>query len=103
MELKMDNSMPKEVKEYFNKGPRQVKNVWTKQPYTIFAEFDDGVVKFSDLTDDLTGIMDILKNYDIFKTVTIDENGCIAWNTNKGHIDISKDNIYIYGKTLKYE
>jgi hypothetical protein len=96
----MFNSIPKEVDEYFKKGPKNLKKVWTKEPYTVIAEFDDGIIKTSDLTDDLTGIMAILKDYNIFKTVCIDENGSIAWDTANGHIDISKDNIYLYGKTL---
>jgi hypothetical protein len=100
MVINMQNSIPKEIAEYFKNGPRNVIKVWSKEPYTIVAEFDDGIIKASDLTDDLTGIMAILKDYNIFKTVSIDENGSIAWNTANGHIDISKDNIYIYGKTL---
>ena len=42
----------------------------------------------------------VLKDYNIFKNVTIDENGSIAWDTSNGVIDISKDNIYIYGKVF---
>ena len=96
----MDYSIPKDVKEYFENGPRKVIKVWTQKPYTLFAEFDDGVIKLSDLTNDLTGVMEVLKDYNIFENVTIDENGSIAWNTSNGTIDISKDNIYIYGKTF---
>ena len=97
----MNSSIPKEVKEYFEKGSKKVIKVWTQKPYTLFAEFDDGIIKLSDLTNDLTGIMEVLKDYSIFKSVAIDENGSIAWNTSNGLIDISKDNIYIYGKTLR--
>ena len=96
----MNNSIPKEVKEYFEKGPRKVIKVWTQKPYILFAEFDDGVIKLSDLTSDLTGIMEVLKDYNVFENVFIDENGSIAWNTNNGVIDISKDNIYIYGENF---
>lgn len=95
----MLNSIPKEVDDYFKKGPKKLKKVWVKKPYTIFAEFEDGIIKSTDLTDDLIGIMEILKDYNIFKTVTIDENGSIAWDTPSGHIDISKDNVYIFGET----
>lgn len=98
----MNKSIPNEVAEYFKNGSKKLKNVWTKEPYILFAEYEDGIIKSSDLTDELTGVMKVLKNYDLFKTVIIDENGSIAWNTPNGSIDISKDNIYIYGKTVNY-
>ena len=61
----MNKRIPNEVAEYFKNGSKKLKKVWTKEPYVLFAEYEDGIIKSSDLTDELTGVMEVLKNYDL--------------------------------------
>lgn len=88
---------PVEVQKYLENGPRKVEAVHTKMPYIVIAKFDDGVLKKYDMEPELTGVLSALKDYELFKKVYVDDTGSIAWDTPNGHIDTSKDTIYIYG------
>ncbi|MEG1523865.1 MAG: DUF2442 domain-containing protein [Clostridia bacterium] len=88
---------PAEVTAYLENGPRSVKSVHAKAPYIIVAQFDDGVLKEYDMGPELTGVLASLKDFELFKKVYVDDTGSIAWDSPEGHIDTSKDTVYIYG------
>ena len=88
---------PPEVLAYFAKGERHVASVSAPRPYIIQAWFDDGVCKQYDMSGELYGALECLRDFALFRAVTVDSLGCIAWDTPAGHIDTSKDTVYIYG------
>lgn len=92
--------IPAEVANYFNEGVRKVVSVRTEKPYTLIAEFDNGALRSVDMTSDLYGVFEPLKNYDLFKNVIISPDGTIAWDSPSGLLDIDKDTVYIYGQHL---
>lgn len=96
----MNSVWPEEVLAYLNHGPRNVVRVEANRPYELTALFDDGEMRRIDMKDELTGVMAPLNDPEIFSAVTIDDLGCISWNTPNGTVDISKDTIYIYGEKV---
>ena len=101
--------MPKEVKEYFELGPRKIENVTANEDYTLTIGFDNGEVRIYDMSDNLYGVFEILKNKDKFKEVFLDEFGNIAWDIDKeldsnihwnNRIDLCTDSIYMASKPL---
>jgi hypothetical protein len=95
---------PKKVQEYFEKGERRCITVIPNDDYTLTVTFDNGEVRIYDMSNNLYGIFEILKDKDMFNNVFIDEYGNIAWerdqnvDSNKewnNRIDICKDAIYM--------
>ena len=92
--------IPPEVANYFKEGVRKVVSVRTEKPYTLIAEFDNGARRSVDMTADLCGVFEPLRNYDLFRNVGISPDGTIAWNSPSGLLDIDKDTVYIYGTSI---
>lgn len=90
---------PQEVAAYLQSGAKRAISVKAIRPYVIVAEFEDGVAKEYDMSLTLYGVLSCLKDYSLFRRVYLDDTNSIAWDTPSGHIDTSKDTVYIYGKT----
>jgi hypothetical protein len=101
--LKVEN-MPSEVKEYFEDGPKKIIKVIPRDDYSLIIYFENNEVRVYDMSDDLYGVFEILKDKNKFKEVFIDEHGNIAWDIDKSidsnihwnnRIDLCKDAVYI--------
>ena len=99
--------IPKEVKAYFKNGRRKLVSIIANDDYSLKLEFDDGEIRVYELGNNLTGVFSVLKNINKFKEVFVDEFGNIAWDIDNSvdssvvynnRIDLSADNVYIYGK-----
>lgn len=98
------NEIPQKVIDYFNNGPKKITKVTANEDYTLTVVFDDEDVRLYDMSNNLYGVFDILKDKNKFKEVFIDESGNIAWDKDKSvdssivwnnRIDICKDSIYM--------
>ena len=96
--------MPDNVREYFESGPRTIKKVIANEDYTLTIYFDNEEVRVYDLSDNLYGVFEILKNKVKFKKVFIDECGNIAWDIDENidssihwnnRIDLCADSVYL--------
>lgn len=96
--------VPQKVKEYFKNGPKKITKVTANDDYTLTIVFDNNEVRIYDMSNDLFGVFEILKDKSRFKEVFIDESGNIAWDRDKNidssvvwnnRIDICKDSIYM--------
>lgn len=96
--------MPDNVREYFASGPRTIKKVIANEDYTLTIYFDNEEVRVYDLSDNLYGVFEILKNKVKFKKVFIDESGNIAWDIDENidssihwnnRIDLCADSVYL--------
>jgi len=104
------HTIPKTVKEYFDKGKRTITQVTPNEDYSLTVTFDNGETRVYDMSKNLFGVFEILKDKDKFKEVFIDELGNIAWERDKNvdsnkvwnnKIEICKDSVYIDSKPLK--
>ena len=100
----------KQVKEYFDKGRRTIDQVTPNEDYTLTVTFDNGETRVYDMSENLFGVFEILKDKGKFKEAFIDEFGNIAWERDKSvdsnkvwnnKIEICKDSVYIDSKPLK--
>ncbi len=103
------HTVPKKVKEYFNKGKRTVAQVTPNEDYSLTVTFNNGETRIYDMSENLFGVFEILKEKDKFKEVFIDEFGNIAWERDKNvdsnkswnnKIEICKDSVYMDSKPL---
>lgn len=94
------NGIPVEVSEYLRNGAKRAVSVRVLCPYVIIVEFEDGQIREKDMNNSLHGVLECLRDWAIFQKVRIDEYGNIAWDAPTGVIDICKDSIYIYGKSV---
>lgn len=101
--------MSKEVKEYFEKGPRTIEKVIANEDYTLTVHFDNGEVRVYDMSEMLYGVFEVLKDKAKFKKVFLDEYGNIAWDMDanvdsnihwNNRIDLCKDSVYLASKPL---
>ena len=90
--------MPPEVADYFKEGVKKPISARTERPYTLFVLYDDGVEKSQDMTNQLFGVFEILKDYALFSRPIVDDGRCIKWIVGNEVLDIDKDAFYIYGK-----
>ena len=102
--------IPKEVKDYFQKGSRKIEKVIANDDYTLTIQFDNGEVRLYDMNEKLYGVFDVLKDKNKFKDVFLDEYGNIAWDIDKNidssvqwnnRIDLCKDSVYLDSKPIK--
>jgi len=102
-------SIPQKVKEYFNTGTREIVRVIPNENYSLTVYFDNNEVRVYDMSKNLFGVFEILKDKNKFKEVFIDEYGNIAWDIDKNidssvhwnnRIDLCKDAVYM-GSTEK--
>ena len=77
------NLIPGEVREYFIKGSRKIKKITPNNDYTLVIAFDNGETRVYDMSRNLFGVFEVLKDIDKFKEVFIDESGNIAWDVDK--------------------
>lgn len=93
------------VEQYF-KNPRKIIDVKAEENYVLCLTFDNGEVKFYDMSDKLQGIFSILKNKEKFEAVFLDEFGNVAWDIDENvsgsecwnnRIDLCKDALYMDG------
>ena len=96
--------VPKKVKEYFEQGTRKIIKVAPNDDYSLTVTFDNGEVRIYDMSDNLHGVFEILKDKNTFNKVFIDEFGNIAWERAQkessgkswsNRIDICKDSVYM--------
>lgn len=102
--------MPPEVKEYFAKGRRKIKDVKANDDYTLTITFDNGEVRLYDMSGIVNkGVFMILKDKSKFKEVYIDSSGVISWDRDNtidsnivwsNKLDICPDSCYIYSKPI---
>jgi len=99
--------MPKKVKEYFEKGKRKIIKVVPNDDYSLTVTFDNSEVRIYDMSSNLYGVFEMLKDKNNFNQVFIDEFGNIAWerkqNVDSGKawnnkIEICKDSVYMDSK-----
>ena len=101
--------MPKEVKRYFETGPRTIKKVIPNEDYSLTIYFDNDEIRAYDMSDMLFGVFEILKDKAKFKKVFLDEYGNIAWDIDENidssihwnnRIDLCTDSVYLASKPL---
>lgn len=99
----MRNNIPEEVQDYYNHGQRTLIKIKAHDDYTLTLYYNDSIRKY-DMSNQLYGVFEILKDISKFKTVFIDENGNIAWDKDSNldsnvhwnnRIDICSDSAYI--------
>ena len=104
------HTIPKTVKEYFDKGKKTITQVTPREDYSLMVTFDNGETRVYDMSKNLFGVFEILKDKDKFKEVFIDELRNIAWERDKNvdsnkvwnnKIEICKDSVYMDSKPLK--
>ena len=99
-------NIPENVEKYFKNGPRKIKKVLPKENYTLEIIFDNNERRIYDMSNNLFGVFEFLKNIDNFKKVFIDENGNIAWLNEESKrelskkVDICKDSVYLESKKI---
>lgn len=91
---------PAEVAAYLKSGAKRAVSVDAARPYIIIARFEDGAIREYDMQGKLFGMLSGLQDYELSRRVYLDDTNSIAWDTPDGHIDTSKDTVYIYGKPL---
>ena len=96
----MKNTNPPEVHAYFDDGSRDVCDVRVENPYFIVVRYDDGKIRRIDMSGELVGVMEALKDPSVFATAHHKKGRCIVWDTPYGEIDIDKDALYIYGEKI---
>ncbi|WP_461207188.1 DUF2442 domain-containing protein [Clostridium sp. DL1XJH146] len=98
------NTVPDKVTDYFKNGSKKIIKVTANDDFTLTVVFDNNEVRLYDLSNNMFGVFEVLKNKDKFKEVFIDESGNIAWDKDKNvdsnivwnnRIDICKDSIYM--------
>lgn len=94
---------PTEVKEYYQAGSHDAVSVKVDPPYSILVTFENGEIRRKNMKDEMTGVMAVLKEEQVFATVHIKRGQCIVWDTPNGEIDIDKDAVYIYGEKITPE
>jgi len=101
---------PKRVKKYFEKGERRITKVAPNDDYSLTVTFDNGEVRIYDMSNNLYGVFEVLKDKNKFNEVFIDEFGNIAWERDKNidstkewnnKIDICKDSVYMDSKPME--
>ncbi len=99
--------VPKKVKEYFEKGDRKIVKVVPNDDYSLTVTFDNNEVGIYDMSNNLYGVFEFLKDKNTFKKVFIDEFGNIAWEREQkvvsgkpwsNRIEICKDSVYMDSK-----
>ncbi len=99
--------VPKKVKEYFERGNRRIIKVVPNDDYSLTVIFDNDEARIYDMSNNLYGVFEVLKDKTIFNQVFIDEFGNIAWereqNVGSGKtwsnkIEICKDSVYMDSK-----
>lgn len=98
------NLVSEKVRAYFDNGPRRIIKVTANDDYTLTLVFDNDEIRIYNMSNNLFGVFEVLKNIDKFKEVFIDESGNIAWDKDKNidsnviwnnRIDICKDSVYM--------
>jgi len=103
------HTVPKKVKKYFEKGKRTITKAIPNEDYTLTVTFDNEETRVYDMSKNLFGVFEILKDKDKFKEAFIDEFGNIAWERDKNldsnkvwnnKIEVCKDSVYMNSKPL---
>lgn len=103
-----ENLISQNVREYL-KDPKRIIKVIPNNDYTLTVLFNNNETRIYDMSNELFGVFEILKNLDKFKEVFIDESGNIAWDRDStidstivwnNRIDTCKDSIYIDSKPI---
>lgn len=110
MSILKTNSVPDKITEYFVKGPRKIKKIIPNDDYTLTIVFDNKEIRLYDMSNNLSGVFEVLRDIGKFKEVFIDESGNIAWDIDKNvdsnivwnnRIDICKDSAYMNSVPLE--
>ncbi|MGL5715499.1 MAG: hypothetical protein ACRCX2_20940 [Paraclostridium sp.] len=97
------------VKEYYNNASNKLLKIIPREDYKLILCYEDST-RLYDLSNELYGVFEILKNKEKFFEVFIDEFGCIAWDKDKSvdsniywnnRIDICKDSAYISSSEIE--
>lgn len=95
--------MDDKIRKYFE-NPRKIKAVEAIDPYVLRLTFDNGEIKIHDMSNELTGVFEILKSKEKLRQVFINDVGNVAWNMDDGidssehwenQIDLCKDMLYL--------
>lgn len=98
-----------DLKKYYEDGRRKLLKIIANDDYTLDLYYDDSIRKY-DMSNELYGAFEILKNINKFKEVFIDEDGNIAWEKDSkidsnivwnNKIDICSDSAYLNSKKIK--
>lgn len=102
----MNSNMPPEVKAYYESGRKKILSVIPHEDFTLSISFDNGETRIYNMDSTLSGnVFKTFRDYNRFKDVYVDENGCIAWDIDpnvdssihwNNHIDLCPDSCYIY-------
>ena len=102
--MEVIKNIPNKVETYFSNGTKEIIKVTPNNDYSLSLYFDNGEVKVYDMSENLFGVFEVLKDKEKFNEVFIDENGNIAWEIDKNvdskvhwnnRIDLCKDAVYI--------
>ena len=103
-------TMPTEVKEYFSKGRRKIKEVFANDDFTLTITFDNNEIRIYDMAQTLQGdVFAPIRNIERFRDVHIDPHGSIAWDIDpsidsevvwSNKLDLCPDSCYIYSLLL---
>jgi hypothetical protein len=89
---------------FFVHNTVKIQKITPNNNYTLTLLFDNGEIRVYDLSNNLYGVFEILKDINKFNEVFIDESGNIAWDRDKNidsnifwnnRIDICKDAAYM--------
>lgn len=98
-----------DLKKYYEDGIRKLLKIIANDDHTLDLYYDDSIRKY-DMSNELYGVFEILKNINKFKEVFIDEDGNIAWEKDSkidsnivwnNKIDICSDSAYLNSKKIK--
>jgi len=97
-------NIPQNVNEYLTNELRTILKIDSTDNYQLLLTFDNGEIRLYDMSSQLFGVLEILKDINKFKEVFIDSSGNIAWHKDKNidsdivwhnKIDICKDAAYL--------
>lgn len=102
----LKKGMEQDMAEYFVTGKRTIIKVKPNSDFTLTLNFDNGEVRIYDckhLLEDGT-IFEILKDYNNFKRVYLDEDNIVSWDKDpnidsnvvwSNKIDLCSDSLYV--------
>ena len=99
----MSINIPEDVQNYYKSGKRQLVKIEANTDYTLTLYYDDSK-RVYDMSTQLYGVFEVLKDIDKFCRVFIDDEGNIAWDKDStldsniywnNRIDICSDSAYI--------
>jgi len=96
--------LPTKVKTYLDSGRKKIINVTPIENFRLKVTFDNKEIRLYNMSNQLTGVFEILKDKSKFDMVFLDEAGNIAWDRDlsidsskiwNNRIDLCSDSVYM--------